>query len=48
MNKIATHDSAKGEKGRDFLSFLVTPFCQVCVTYIQCRQGHVSGFSVGK
>ena len=24
MNKIATHDSATGEKGKGFLSFLVT------------------------
>ena len=28
MNKIATHDSATGEKGRGFLSFLVTPFAK--------------------
>lgn len=26
--KIATHDSATGEKGRGFLSFLVTPFAK--------------------
>ena len=26
MNKIATHDSATGEKGKGFLSFLVSPF----------------------
>ena len=28
MNKIATHDSATGEKGKGFLSFLVTPFAK--------------------
>ena len=26
--KIATHDSATGEKGRGFLSFLVAPFAK--------------------
>ena len=26
--KIATHNSATGEKGRGFLSFLVTPFAK--------------------
>ena len=28
MNKIATHDSATGEKGKGFLSFLVSPFAK--------------------
>lgn len=28
MNKIATHDSATGERGLDFLSWLVTPFAR--------------------
>lgn len=28
MNKIATHDSATGEKGKGFLSWLVTPFAR--------------------
>lgn len=28
MNKIATHDSATGERGHGFLSWLVTPFAK--------------------
>ena len=28
MNKIATHNSSTGEKGKGFLSFLVTPFAK--------------------
>ena len=28
MNKIATHDSATGERGHGLLSWLVTPFAK--------------------
>ena len=35
MNKIATHDSATGEKGRGFLSFLVSPFAKTQSKTIQ-------------
>ena len=35
MNKIATHDSATGEKGKGFLSFLVSPFANTQSKSIQ-------------
>ena len=35
MNKIATHDSATGEKGKGFLSFLVSPFAKTQSKSIQ-------------
>ena len=35
MNKIATHDSATGEKGKGFLSFLVAPFAKTQSKTIQ-------------
>lgn len=35
MLKIATHDSATGEKGKGFLSWLVTPFAKTQSKYIQ-------------
>jgi len=33
--KIATHDSATGEKGKGFLSFLVSPFAKTQSKSIQ-------------
>ena len=35
MNKIATHDSATGEKGKGFLSFLVSPVAKTQSKSIQ-------------
>ena len=35
INKIATYDSATGEKGKGFLSFLVTPFSKTQSKTIQ-------------